>query len=200
MSGRFPSCSKPPLEEGGLSGSPLLWHACPAPHAYGRRRAPCWVSRVPRSLRTTFPVQQMPSAPLVGVVARAAGKGGGAGGCRLCVAGDRAGRRRTLMLQGSGGYGPSLLCLLLLSTSCRYLRSASSRLDELRHNENPPEKPSQWTAGTLARPRGKSNTLVRASWTAWPRPARWPFGVAPRGPIRPIDWHGWGLLRCKYSA
>ena len=43
------------------------------------------------------------------------------------------------MLQGSGGYGLSLLCLLLLSTSCRYLRSASFRLDALRHMKNPPE-------------------------------------------------------------
>src|SRR6266508_4522899 len=140
MSGRFPSCSESPLEEGGLSGSPLLWHACPAPHGHGRRRAPCWVSRVPRGLRTTFPVQQMLSAPaLVGVVARDGGKGVGLGAYRLCVAGVRAGRRRTLMLEGSGWYGLSLLCLLLLSTSCRYLRSASFRLDGLRHNENPPE-------------------------------------------------------------
>src|SRR6266508_28658 len=126
MSGWFPSYSEPPLEEGGLSGSPLLWHACPVSEDHGRRRAPCWVSRVPRSLRTTFPVQQMLSPPvLVGVVARDGGKGVGLGAYRLCVAGDRAGRRRTLMLQGSGGYGLSLLCLLLLSTSCRYLRSAS---------------------------------------------------------------------------
>src|SRR6266511_1610980 len=109
MSGRFPSCSQPPLEEGGLSGSPLLWHACPAPRFHGRRRAPCWVSRVPLSLRTTFPVQQMVSAPgQVGVVARAGGKGVGLGACRLCVASDRAGRRRTFILPGSGEYGLSL--------------------------------------------------------------------------------------------
>src|SRR6266545_3162651 len=116
MSGRFPSCSEPPLEEGGLSGSPLLWHACPAPHGHGRRRAPCWVSRLPRSLRTTFPVQQMLSAPVpVGVVARAEGKGVGLGACRLCVAGDRAGRRRTLMLRGSERYG----CHYSASSCCR---------------------------------------------------------------------------------
>src|SRR6266545_4388670 len=104
MSGRFPSCSEPPLEEGGLSGSPLLWRACPAPHGHGRRRAPCWVSRVPRSLRTTFPVQQLGSASVpAGVVDRAGGKSVGLGTYRLCVAGDWAGRRKTLMLAGSGG-------------------------------------------------------------------------------------------------
>src|SRR6266511_6239831 len=113
MSGRFPSCSEPPLEEGGLSGSPLLWHACPAPHGHGRRLAHCWVSRVPRGLRTTFPVQQMLCVPvLVGVVARGGGKAVWIGACRLCVAGDRAGRKRTLMLRGSGRYGGSSLCLL----------------------------------------------------------------------------------------
>src|SRR6266508_6513375 len=111
MSGWFPSSSSPPLEEGGLSGSPLLWHASPVPHGHGRRGAPCWVSRLSRSLRTKFPVQQMLFAPaLVGVVARDGGKGVGLGAYRLCFAGDRAGRRRTLMLGGSGGYGLSLIC------------------------------------------------------------------------------------------
>jgi hypothetical protein len=43
------------------------------------------------------------------------------------------------MLRGSARYGLSLLCLLLLSTSCRYLRSASFRHDGLRDNERPPD-------------------------------------------------------------
>src|SRR6266542_1775073 len=90
---------------------------------HGRRGAPSGVSRLPPSLRTTFPVQQTLSTPvLVGVVARAAGKGVWTGACRLCVAGDRASRRRTLMLRGSGRYGGSSLassCCCLVGTSDR---------------------------------------------------------------------------------
>jgi hypothetical protein len=141
-------------------------------HDHGKRGAPCWVSRLPRGLRTMFPVQQTLSTPVVlGVVARAAGKGIWTGACRLCVAGDRAGRRRKLMRSKLGGTGchfsPPLVDFLsvppigLLST--RRLRDNKvhqnlpvdprtvAELEEMSNTplEQPMEEPSGDMAGTL---------------------------------------------------
>jgi hypothetical protein len=98
-----------------------------------------------------FPVQQTLSTPvLVGVVARAAGKGLGTGACRLCVAGDRAGRRRKLMRSRLGGTGchyspPPAVDFL----SVPPIGLLSTR--RLRNNKSPPVF-FQWARRTLARP------------------------------------------------